>query len=80
MQEKWRARTGQTPTQQELIGHLLDYAMRHAESIIDEASWRPLKEHEIEAVFQEAIDLGHPTDLAKDIDETVYDEEGEDRA
>lgn len=70
---EWRRRTGRAPTQQELLGHLLDYAGSHLDAIIDEMAWRPLTPEEIEAVFEEAIDVGRPLDLTTDIDATVYD-------
>jgi hypothetical protein len=73
LQTQWRRKTGKAPTQQDILGHLLDHAATHLDQIIAEMEWKPLTNEEFEALCAQAVDVGEPLDLTTDIDDTVYD-------
>lgn len=77
LQAQWQRRYGQIPTQQDLLGEVLDYVTSHVEAFFREAGWRPLSSAEIVRIFDTVSvpDLGDPErSITEEIDEVVYGE------
>lgn len=75
LQIQWQHRYGTLPTQQELLGEVLDYVTVHREAFFSEAGWRPLSRSEADRLLDavRVPDLGDPSrSITEDIDEAVY--------
>ena len=72
LQEEWRRVRGEEPSQQFVVGKALDYAERHRDAFIAEASWKLLTDEE----RRELRRLQGPYAIGgtSDIDDIVYGE------
>jgi hypothetical protein len=69
------AATGERPSQQEVLGDAIGFALRHRDQFLIEAAWRPLTDEEIRAWEQAARkERGWKAVRAEDIDDVVYGE------
>jgi hypothetical protein len=67
------AATGDRPTQQEAVGKALEFALRHRDQFVAEATWTPLTPREFRkwvAMVEE--DEGFEAVPADEIDDVVY--------
>lgn len=65
--------SGTQPSQQEVLGMSIEFALRHRDEFIRETTWKPLTETEIQAILAKAQPLGKWS--VDDIDDIVYGDE-----
>ncbi|HEX9817132.1 MAG TPA: hypothetical protein VGB18_09145 [Candidatus Thermoplasmatota archaeon] len=62
--------SGRQPSQQEVLGQTIEFALRHRDQFLRESTWKPLPEKDIQALLGRAQPLGRWG--SEDIDDIVY--------